>query len=116
MLLMSERSDASRLMTVTWRSIAELSHSSVEESDPRIRTAAIAARMAAEGISLESIVQRRPRGAQIGIDARPTPGAPTPVILITHETTEEAIRAALAAVEKDGNVSERPQMIRIEPL
>jgi homoserine dehydrogenase len=78
--------------------------------------AGIAGRMGERGVSLESIVQRRPRGAQIGIDARPTPGAPTPVILITHETTEEAIRAALAAVEKDGNVSERPQMIRIEPL
>jgi homoserine dehydrogenase len=38
------------------------------------------------------------------------------VILITHETTEEAIRLALAAIEKDGKVSERPQMIRIEKL
>jgi homoserine dehydrogenase len=37
-------------------------------------------------------------------------------VLITHETTEEAIRGALAAIAKDGNVSERPQMIRIEPL
>jgi homoserine dehydrogenase len=38
------------------------------------------------------------------------------VILITHETTEEAIRAALEAIDKDGQVSEKPQMIRIEPL
>ena len=38
------------------------------------------------------------------------------MILITHETTEEAMRGALEAIEKDGNVSERPQMIRIEPL
>ena len=37
----------------------------------------------------------RPRGAQLGIAARPKPGAPTPVILITHETTEEAMRGAL---------------------
>jgi homoserine dehydrogenase len=79
--------------------------------------AAIAGRMGERQVSLESIVQRRPRGAQIGINARPeTPGAPTPVILITHETTEEAIRGALEAIHRDGNVSEKPQMIRIEPL
>jgi homoserine dehydrogenase len=78
--------------------------------------AAIAGRMSEREVSLESIVQRRPRGAQIGINARPEPGAPTPVILITHETTEEAIRGALEAIHRDGNVSETPQMIRIEPL
>jgi homoserine dehydrogenase len=75
-----------------------------------------AGRMGERGVSLESIVQRRPRGAQPGIDARPKLGAPTTVILITHETTEEAIRAALEAIHKDGQVSEKPQMIRIEPL
>jgi homoserine dehydrogenase len=78
--------------------------------------AAIAGRMGEQLVSLESIVQRRPRGAQIGINARLAPGSPTPVILITHETTEQAIRAALDAIHRDGNVSERPQMIRIEPL
>src|SRR5262245_52071060 len=78
--------------------------------------AAIAKRMGERAVSLESIVQRRPRGSQIGIGARPAPGAHTPVILITHETTEDAIRAALDAIHKDGNVSEKPQMIRIEPL
>ncbi len=57
--------------------------------------ASIAGRMGERGVSLESIVQRRPRWAQPGIDARPKPGAPTAVILITHETTEEAIRGAL---------------------
>jgi homoserine dehydrogenase len=36
--------------------------------------------------------------------------------MITHETTEEAIRQAVAAIEKDGKVSERPQVIRIEKL
>jgi homoserine dehydrogenase len=78
--------------------------------------ASIAGRMGEQKVSLESIVQRRPRGARPGIDARPKPGAPTSVILITHETTEAAIRAALDAIHKDGQVSERPQMIRIEPL
>jgi homoserine dehydrogenase len=78
--------------------------------------AGITGRLGEQQVSLESIVQRRPRGAQIGINARLAPGAPTPVILITHETTEHAIRAALDAIHRDGHVSEKPQMIRIEPL
>ncbi len=78
--------------------------------------ASIAKRMGDREVSLESVVQRRPRGARPGIDARPKPGLPTPVTLITHETTEEAIRAALDAIHKDGNVAETPQMIRIEPM
>ena len=44
-------------------------------------------------------------GARAGRSPASTPaqaGAPTPVILITHETTEEAIRAALEAIDKDG--------------
>src|SRR5262245_14910585 len=41
--------------------------------------AGIAGRMGDRGVSLESIVQRRPRGAQIGIGARLEPGSPTPV-------------------------------------
>jgi homoserine dehydrogenase len=78
--------------------------------------ARIAGRMGEREVSLESIVQRRPPGSRPGIDARPKPGVETPVILITHETTEAAIRAALDAIHKDGEVSEKPQMIRIEPL
>lgn len=78
--------------------------------------AAIAKRMGDREVSLESIVQRRPRSALPGIDARPAPGTAASVILITHETTEDAIRAALSAIEGDGKVSERPQMIRIERL
>jgi homoserine dehydrogenase len=78
--------------------------------------AAITKRMAEQDVSLESIVQRRPRKALPGIDARPEPGAQTPVVLITHETTEAAIRKALDGIEKDGKVAGRPQMIRIEKL
>jgi homoserine dehydrogenase len=78
--------------------------------------AAIAASMAEEGISLESIVQRRPRTALPGLDARTDNGAPLPVVMITHETSEASIRAALQAIEKEGNVKEPPQMIRIENL
>ena len=78
--------------------------------------AAIAKRMGDRDVSLESIVQRRPKKALPGIDARPPLGEPTPLIMITHETTEEAIRKALEAIESDGKVSEKPQMIRIEKL
>jgi len=74
--------------------------------------ATIAKRMGDEEVSLASIVQRQPRvSGQIASDA---PAAP--VILITHPTNEQAIRRALAAIEADGKVSARPQMIRIEKL
>ncbi len=78
--------------------------------------AAIAGRMAEHGISLESIVQRRPAAALPGLDARGGDGGPLPVVMITHETTEAAIRAALKAIEDEGNVQDRPRMIRIEKL
>jgi homoserine dehydrogenase len=71
--------------------------------------ATIARRMADEGISLESIVQRRPGGLQ-GEAAQGT----ARVILITYATTEEAVRRAIAAIEADGVVSSLPQVIRIE--
>ncbi|KQT86281.1 homoserine dehydrogenase [Aurantimonas sp. Leaf443] len=70
--------------------------------------ASIAQRMAEHRISLESIVQRRAPGAAADTAA--------PVILITHETSEEAVRNALAAVSQDGHLTDEPKMIRIEPL
>jgi len=78
--------------------------------------AAIAKRMADQEVSLESIVQRRPRATQPGAGPRHKPGGPAVVVLITHETTEAAIRKAVAAIEQDGKVAERPQVIRIEKL
>jgi homoserine dehydrogenase len=77
--------------------------------------AAIAGRMAEQGISLESIVQRR-RPAELPGFRKQEAGAPTGVVMITHQTSESAIRKALAAIEQDGNVDEKPQMIRIEKL
>ncbi|MBZ0216448.1 MAG: homoserine dehydrogenase [Fimbriimonadaceae bacterium] len=75
--------------------------------------AAIAKRMAEHDISLQSIMQRdlkpsldKSKAAQSG-DARQ-------VILITHETMEKHVREALQAIQKDGNIVEKPQMIRIE--
>ena len=76
--------------------------------------ASITKRMADRNVSLESIVQRRTHAGPAGADARPASETAAPVILITHETTEENIRKALDAIEADGKVSERPQMIRIE--
>ena len=69
--------------------------------------AAITKRMAEREVSLESIVQKSPRTS---------PGAPATVVIITHDTTEQAIRQALDQIENDGKVAERPQMIRIEEL
>jgi homoserine dehydrogenase len=75
--------------------------------------AAIAKRMGDRGVSLESIVQRK---QPAGGDGRPGEDVAAPVVLITHETTEESIRKALDAIEADGKVVARPQMIRIEEL
>ena len=75
--------------------------------------AGIARRMAEAGISLDSIVQRnRP----IGTAPRRSAEAVQPVTIITHSTTEQAVRGALAAIEAEGEVFGRPQMIRIEAL
>jgi homoserine dehydrogenase len=70
--------------------------------------ASIARRMAENAISLESIVQRKRAGHEAEAIA--------PVILITHETTEAAVRRALDAISRDGHLSGEPRMIRIEPL
>jgi homoserine dehydrogenase len=76
--------------------------------------AAIARLLAAEKISLESIMQRhhgtRPHG---GDDPR-SPDAPAPVILITYATNEDAVRRALKAIKRQGVITEKPQVIRIE--
>ena len=77
--------------------------------------AAIASRMAEQGISIESIVQRRAPAELPGINRRHK-GIPAAVVMITHQTTEAAIRKALAGIERDGHVDAKPQMIRIEKL
>ena len=77
----------------------------------------VAKAMGDQDISLESIVQHRPQTLHAPSAGSRTPkNADQPVIIITHETTEEAMRRALETIEKDGNVTERPQMIRIEEL
>ena len=67
--------------------------------------AAIARRMADNEISLESIVQHA---------AGPDAEAQKTVILVTHETTESAVRKAVEAITADGHLTDKPQVIRIE--
>ncbi|SEB38242.1 homoserine dehydrogenase [Nitratireductor aquibiodomus] len=67
--------------------------------------AAIAKRMADNEISLESIVQHADGGL---------PDEQKNVILVTHETTEAAVRKAVDGVMKDGHLVDKPQVIRIE--
>jgi len=77
--------------------------------------AAITTRMAEQGISLESIVQRR-RAPKADAPDHPQPLEPQPVILITYDTTEAQVKAALERISTDGHIAEHPQMIRIEQL
>ncbi len=70
--------------------------------------AAIARILADEKISIASIVQRAPRSNQ--------PRATAPFILITHDTLELSMRAALQRIERDGHAASKPRMIRIERL
>ena len=76
--------------------------------------AAIAKAMAAENISLESIVQRHENARPHGGDDPKSAAGPAPVVLITYATNEDAVRRALAAIEREGVVAEPPQLIRIE--
>jgi len=76
--------------------------------------AEIAQIMADEDISLESIVQRdRSRAGDL---SEPHSDAPQPVILTTYETTEAAVKRALATIMARNVVAGDPQMIRIEKL
>jgi homoserine dehydrogenase len=67
--------------------------------------AAIARRMADNEISLESIVQHAD-GLEVAQQKT--------VILVTHETTESAVRKAVEGITKDGHLTSKPQVIRIE--
>jgi homoserine dehydrogenase len=75
--------------------------------------ATIAKRLAEQGISLESIVQRHGAAADKPA-ASGRSGEPVPVIMITYATSEDAVRRALSAVRRDRVISGQPQVIRIE--
>ena len=67
--------------------------------------ASIAAKMADNAISLESIVQRSEHAAA---------EAPVTIILVTHATMEDAVRKAVAAIKAECYLVGEPQVIRIE--
>ena len=67
----------------------------------------IARAFADEKISIEKILQRGPRSGAAKDDV-------APFILITHDTLESTMRAALARIENEGHAASTPRMIRIE--
>jgi len=75
--------------------------------------AAIASRMGAAGISLESVIQRPDLRVTDGGDD----GAQTrTVVLLTQSTMEATVRETLAQIAGDGFIVGEPQLIRIETL
>lgn len=75
--------------------------------------AAIASRMGAAEISLESVIQRPDLrvtdAASNGVQTRT-------VVLLTHSTMEATVRETLAQIAGDGFIVGEPQLIRIETL
>lgn len=78
----------------------------LEVADKAGVLAAIATHMATSEISLKSVMQH---GSDKGDDDETKP-----IIIITHETTEKAVREALERIVNDVNVVTKPKMIRIE--
>ena len=75
--------------------------------------ASITRRMAEGGISIESAIQRPDLTAMIRGEAAESYRT---VVLITHDTTEESVRSALASIDEDGYTGGTAQLIRIEAL
>ncbi|MEQ1901623.1 MAG: homoserine dehydrogenase [Devosia sp.] len=75
--------------------------------------AAIAVRMGAAGISLESVIQRPDLSAT---DVPKSDVETRMVVLLTHSTLEQSVRDALAQIAGDGFIVGEPQLIRIEAL
>jgi len=71
---------------------------------------AIATRMGNRKISLEAIMQKGRPGKGGAADQPPV----VPVVLITHATSEAAIKETLDAALLDGFILQKPQVIRIE--
>jgi homoserine dehydrogenase len=62
--------------------------------------------MAENHISLESIVQHSKHPVETG--------EPQTIILVTHATTEQSVRKAVASIKSEGYLVGDPQVIRIE--
>lgn len=74
--------------------------------------AAITARMASQGISLQSVIQRPDLSHEQNEGDEQT----RVVILITHDTTEANVRLALSSFAGDGFTSGETQVLHIEEL
>lgn len=75
--------------------------------------AAITTRMAEHDISLDGVIQRP--DLRVVIAGKESDAHKT-VVLITQDTTENNVRAALSQISGDGFIAGRPQLIRIESL
>ena len=64
----------------------------------------ITAALRDNGVSLEAMLQRGR-----------SPTTAVPVVLVTHDTTETALRSAVAHITALDSVLETPTIIRIEP-
>jgi len=95
----------------TYKNAPDLAHSggfyvALQLQDKPGAVAAIASILAEQGISIESIVQR----------GKSTPDAERAVaefILVTHDTTQPSIQAAMSKIEAGGFVASAPRVIRI---
>ncbi|GGF24003.1 homoserine dehydrogenase [Youhaiella tibetensis] len=75
--------------------------------------AAIASRMGERGISLESVIQR----PDLRVSDPAADGiAMRTVVLLTHETMEATVRAAITQIAMDGFIVGEPRLIRIEKI
>jgi homoserine dehydrogenase len=74
--------------------------------------AAIASRMGAAGISLESVIQR----PDLRVAETAESQASRTIVLLTHSTMEQTVRETLALIAADGFIVGEPQLIRIESL
>ena len=73
--------------------------------------AAIASRMGAAEISLESVIQR----PDLRVSDEDADGVKSrTVVLLTHSTMEATVREALSHIAEDGFIVGKPQLIRIE--
>lgn len=74
--------------------------------------AAITNRMAENDISLESIIQKPTSAQHVRADGEHK--TVLPVMMVTHRTTEFAVRESLKSIENDGHIAHKPNMIRVE--
>jgi homoserine dehydrogenase len=64
----------------------------------------LASCLGAEGISIEALIQKPPKGA----------AATVPVVVLTNSAREDALRRAVAAIAALPAVTQTPHCIRIE--